>query len=386
MNQSYLFYYIGAALVFILIIAIIYMVWRLQSQNRTKGQEYKDYIKELNYLIDGNLERAVEYFYNSIRIDTENIDAYIKIGDIFRQQNKIEKAIKIHKELLVRQNLNHVTKTEIIRSLVLDFYAAQFYDKALENLNFIFSVEPKNRWAKKQQLIIFEAKKDWENAFRTLKVLAKWENRVEINDQLSLYKVEAAKQKFEINEEKNGRFLLREAIKVDDNCSSAYLELGDSYVREDRLKDAITVWVDFIRKIPSQSYLVFDRLQEVLYTSGSYGEIENILKELNQEFPDNLDIIFTLADIRIRKGDIDSAVDLCKTALEKESNSVLAKMKLIKLYERKEQKEEALKLAVDVADQSIETTSEFMCTICNYKSIEPLWYCPKCRSWKSFNI
>jgi len=386
MNQSYLFYYIGAALVFILIIAIIYMVWRLQSQNRTKGQEYKDYIKALNYLIDGNLERAVEYFYNSIRIDTENIDAYIKIGDIFRQQNKIEKAIKIHKELLVRQNLNHVTKTEIIRSLVLDFYAAQFYDKALENLNFIFSVEPKNRWAKKQQLIIFEAKKDWENAFRTLKVLAKWENRVEINDQLSLYKVEAAKQKFEINEEKNGRFLLREAIKVDDNCSSAYLELGDSYVREDRLKDAITVWVDFIRKIPSQSYLVFDRLQEVLYTSGSYGEIENILKELNQEFPDNLDIIFTLADIRIRKGDIDSAVDLCKTALEKESNSVLAKMKLIKLYERKEQKEEALKLAVDVADQSIETTSEFMCTICNYKSIEPLWYCPKCRSWKSFNI
>ena len=92
MNQSYLFYYFGAALVIILIITVIYMVWRLQNQKRTKGQEYKDYIKALNYLIDGNLERAVEYFHNSIRIDTENIDAYIKIGDIFRQQNKIDRA------------------------------------------------------------------------------------------------------------------------------------------------------------------------------------------------------------------------------------------------------------------------------------------------------
>lgn len=386
MNQSYLFYYLGAVLLIILMFVVILMTWRFRTQRKTKGQELKDYIKALNYLIEGNLTKAIDYFYNSIRQDTSNIDAYIKLGDIFRQQNKIDKAIKIHKELLIRQNLNYVTKTEIVKSLVLDFYAAQLYDKALENLNIIFSVEPKNLWAKNQQLAIYEAKKDWENAYKTLKVLAKWENRKENSTQLSLYKVEEAKRKFEIGEEKNGRILLREAIKIDSYCSAAHIELGDSYVRENRFKDAITIWVDFIREVPKQSYLVFERLQEVLYSIGTYGEIENILKKLNQEFPDNLDIIFTLSDIRIRKGDIDGALELYKTALEKDPNSLLAKMKLIKLYIRNNQKEDALKFAMDVADQSIESIQEFQCTVCNYKSEDPLWHCPKCRSWKSFNI
>lgn len=386
MQQSYLFYYVAIALILIIIVAVIYASFRIRKQKLRNRFEANEYIRALNYLIEGNYSLAVEYFYKAVQKDTENIDAYLKLGDIFRHQKKVEKAIKIHNELLVRRNLDHLTKTEIIRSLTLDYFAAEKYDKALESINSLFAVEPKNVWAKKQQVAIFEAKQDWESAFKALKLLDKWEKQEAVQNQLSLYKVEQAKQKFREKKEKEGRILLREAIKIEANCSAAYIALGDSYVRAERFTDAIKTWVEFVRKVPHQSYLVFDRLQEVLYSMGSYSEIENILQELYQENSKNLDIVFTLADIRARKGELDTAIGLCKSALEIDPGSIQAKLRLVKLYDRKEDKEKALKVAVELAEQSAEVRHDFHCSVCNYHTDEVLWHCPNCGAWNSFDI
>ncbi len=386
MNQTYLFYYFGSGLIIILVLGITYFTVRLNKKKQLKRLESSDYVKALNYLIDGDLSRAIECFYNSVRNDTENIDAYLKLGDIFRQQKKFDKAIKIHRELLVRRNLSYSANAEITQSLVLDYFSIGNYSQALDSLNSIFAVEPKNIWAQNQQLAIYEAEGDWEKAFKALKSLARLENIKNVDDQLSLYKVEEAGQKFKENNEKEGRILLREALKMDPKCSSAHIKLGDSYAREERHTDAIKVWVEFVRNVPNHSYLVFDRLQEVLYSIGSYSEIENILRTLHEEHPENLDILFTLSDIRVRKGDIDSAIDLCESVLEKTPDSMNAKMRLVKLYDRKNEKDKALKIALDSADQSTDSVRTFLCSKCNYNSQIPLWRCPGCKSWKSFNI
>lgn len=386
MNQSYLFYYFGSGLIVILLLGITYYALRLNKKKQQKRLESSDYVKALNYLIDGNLSRAIEYFYNSVRNDTENIDAYLKLGDIFRQQKKVDKAIKIHRELLVRRNLSLSANAEITQSLVLDYFSIGQYSQALDSLNSIFAVDPKNIWAQTQQLAIHEAEGDWEDAFKSLKSLARLENIKNVDDQLSLYKVEQAGQKFKDKNEKEGRILLREALKIDPKCSSAHIELGDSYAREERHTDAIKVWVEFVRNVPKHSYLVFDRLQEVLYSIGSYSEIENILRTLHEEHPENRDIIFTLSDIRVRKGDIESAIDLCESILDRTPDSMNAKMRLVKLYDRKDEKEKALKTALDLADQSTDSVRTFLCSKCNYHSQIPLWRCPECKSWKSFNI
>ncbi len=386
MQQSYLFYYIAIALILIIIVAVIYASFRLRKQKLRNMFETNEYIRALNFLIEGNSSRAVEYFYKAVQKNTENIDAYLKLGDIFRHQKKVEKAIKIHSELLVRRNLDYVTRTEIIRSLTLDYFTAEKYDKALENINSLFAAEPKNVWAKKQQIAIFEAKYDWESAFKAFKLLDKWEKQKAAQNHLSLYKVELAKQKFQEKKEKEGRILLREALKIEANCSAAHIALGDSYVREERFTDAIKTWVEFVREVPRRSYLVFDRLQEVLYSMGSYSEIENILQELYQENLKNLDIVFTLADIRARKGELDIAVGLCKSALEIDAGSTQAKSRLVRLYDRKGDKEKALKAAVELAEQSVEVKHDFHCSVCNYHTDEVLWHCPKCGAWNSFDI
>jgi lipopolysaccharide biosynthesis regulator YciM len=383
MNQSLAFYYVGGAAVLVLILVALLASWVRRRRKKTAGADLF-YIRALNALLDGDRKQAIQYFLESVRANTENVDAYVRLGDIFREDGKYDRAIKIHKELLVRRNIDRVARENVIRSLVKDYQAAGLYDKALEMLNELFSIEPKNEWGKQTQLAIYEAKEDWENAFKTLKTLSKWRKEPAPATRLALYRVKQAQKAMEEGREKEGRVRLREAIKTDPNCSAAYIALGDSYVREGRYTDAVKVWVDFVRKVPRQAYLVFDRLQEILYSIGSYSEIESLLEELHGEYPDIPEVALSLADIKLRKGEVDQAINLCESLLEKVPEALQVRMKLIQLYARKGDKEKALKLADDMAHELLSKPREFECSICHFRTEKMEWHCPKCRSWNSF--
>ena len=383
MNQSLLFYYIGGGVVLLMLIVLVVAVLS-RRRKKEQGEGDAHYIRALNAMLESDLQRAVQEFYEVVKNDTENIDAYVKLGDILRENGQTDRAIKIHRELLVRRNLDRTAREEVIRSLVKDYMKAGLYDRALEQLNRIFSVEPKNLWAKKTQLAIYEAKGDWENAFKVLKTLSKWEKEKDFRGQMALYKVEDARKKFEQNQEKEGRIRLREALKIDPNCAAAHIALGDSYVREERYTDAIKVWMEFVRKVPKQAHLVFDRLQEVLYSVGNYSEIETLLQEVNQEHPEIPEIAFTLSDIKLRKGELNEAVRLCESILERDPQNEQAVAKLVKLYAKQGDPEKALQFAQELADRSLGETASYACRVCHYVSTEPLWRCPKCGAWNSF--
>lgn len=370
----------------IIFLVIIVTILSLRRSKTNTQNDSSDYIKALNAYIEGDIDDAVKLFYRSVNQNTENIDAYIRLGDIFRKQDKIEKAIKIHRELLVRRNLSQDTKKQIYRSLVKDLVKAMYFDKALETVHQIFRIESRNIWAKKQELLIYESKQDWGNAFKTLKHLDRWEKIPKVNSKLALYKVEMASSIFKNLKEKDGRIQLREAIKLDPNCSSGYIFLGDSYVREERYSDAIKIWVDFVKHVPAQSHLVLYRLQEVLFAKGNYSEIENILIDLNEKVPNNIDVSTMLSDLKERKGDLNGAIRQCEGVLDIEPNSQLAKLKLIKLYSKNDNSDLALKTALELADHNNKAQKKYFCSICSYESFNPLWHCPECNSWNSFNL
>jgi len=59
-----------------------------------------------------------------------------------------------------------------------------------------------------------------------------------------------------------------------------------------------------------------------------------------------------------------------------------------------QQKSQPVLLEIDKAKEMVETLFEilpakvedFVCEKCGYKSPEPLWRCPGCEEWNSFNI
>ncbi len=378
-TETYLI--IAGAVVLILLIA--YFVFRRRGRKIDASLEYTT---ALNYLITGDKEAALERLRLAVKQDTHNIDAYLKIGDILREKGFYDRAIKIHRGLLIRQHLKFSQRVDILKSLIEDYKGAKRFDRALVFADQLVTLTRNEKWAEELRLKIQEAAGDWEHAFETRKAIFKGKD--EKNKRiLSLYKVEAGLKLVGEGKEHDARLKFREAIKLDNTCPPAYLYLSDSYVRENRHNDALTELKRFISQVPDKAHLAFQRIRDVLFHIGSYGELESIFRKLLDKNPTNEKARFALADIYERKGELQRAIELCHDYLEKNPNSLLAKRYLVKFLPRIGKNDEALKYAEDLVDELFEQREKsYTCNNCGYVSDTPRWHCPQCQEWDTFSV
>ena len=136
---------------------------------------------------------------------------------------------------------------------------------------------------------------------------------------------------------------------------------------------------------PDLAYLAFDRIKDILFHIGSFGEIETIFNSLLEKNSENEPIKLALADVYERKGKIEKAINLCYETLDKNPKSQNARFYLAKFLPRINKKDEALKFALDlIRDSCNKRENDFTCQKCGYRSNVPLWRCPDCYEWNTF--
>jgi len=74
---------------------------RIRRQKR-KLRFSNDYFQGLNYLLNDEQDKALEIFIQLVESDWETIDTSLTLGEIFRRQGEIDKAIQLHQTLLAR--------------------------------------------------------------------------------------------------------------------------------------------------------------------------------------------------------------------------------------------------------------------------------------------
>ncbi len=370
-------------IIIILLVAVGVLIF-LVKRPKKKGDVLQDYTAALNYLIAGDTDAALKKLRETVDRDTSNIDAYLKIGDILRDQGAPARAVKIHRGLLVRRNLDFLQKIGILKSLIKDYRELKNYERAIQVADSLIELTHNEVWAQEIRLKLYEIAGRWDEAFESLKNMQKRQANKD-KELLALYKVQSGLKDIENGEEREGRLKFREAIKLDKGCPPAYLYLSDSYIRQSRDNDALTELKKFIKEAPEQAYLAFGRIEDILFRIGNFGEVEHIFEELLEKNPKNEPIRFALIDIYERKGEIQQGIDLCYSALEINPASNHAKHYLAKLLPRIGQTEKALQYALDAVNTLCQDTdSQFECKNCGYQSKEPLWHCPSCHEWDTF--
>jgi lipopolysaccharide biosynthesis regulator YciM len=362
----------------VVITLAVFVAWI--TRKRRKPASKTPYVDALHLLLDGRRDDALEQLKKTVRADTENIMAYIKLGDIFRDKGYPIRASKIHRNLLLRTTLTGEQTEETLFHLILDYRAADMIDKAVEMAERLMQKNKKNIEIRKLLLDLYEEKKDWDKAFFMRQGINKW---IKGSDQaiLALYKVNAGRDLTGRGSEHQGRIRFREAIKLDRACAPAVMELGDSYVREKRLDDALKVWKDYTGRMPHQAHFLLDRLNDVLYSLGRYSELEPICEQIIRSKPALL-----LRDVNEFKvgagmGRLSEALDLARHVVEAFSDSARGRWTLVRLLGRAEKSGEALDTALSLLSQETERTMEYRCVQCGRGSKSPFWRCPDCRRW-----
>ncbi|MFQ6003554.1 MAG: tetratricopeptide repeat protein [Candidatus Zixiibacteriota bacterium] len=372
-------------IIVIIIIFFVIMFFRSKAK-RGKGKvSPKLYTDALKALLAGDEELAFQRFKDVARGDPENVDAYLKLGDLFRKRKKLDKAIQIHRELTLRPSLYPEEKTEIWKSLAEDYIASQNHEKAISVLEDLHRADGDDQWVNSKLISEYEETERWEEAFELKKKLSKHKDD-EANKVLALYKVFWGKARADRNEFHKARVAYKEALNYDETCIPAYIYLGEAYYRDGRLDDAIEYWKKLLDVVPSAGYLVFDKLEKTLFELGQYGEIAEIYERIASKNPKNIYALSSLANIYEKKGMIELAIEKYRQILDIDPNFLPSKLSLIKIYQEKGWKEQSIDLLDSLIEELPPGRKEFVCNQCEYKSTEALWKCPRCKRLNSFDI
>jgi len=368
------------AVIALILVYFFYDRYRKEKKGKTDPEVY---IEGLKAQLDGREEMAFTKFRDVVAEDSDNIDAYVRIGDILRKYGKPDKAYQVHKDLTLRHGLSDETQKRVLKSLAEDFVDLKDTESAVAALREMMSLDNHDRWTLEKLLDVYCRAENWDAALETKEALLKLEG-VKSKSGLAIYKFLQGLNLFEDKEYHKSRVIFKEAINLNTGCTPAYIYIGDSYVAENRLEDAVNIWRKMIKAVPDEAHLVLGRLKKALFDLGNFGEISTICTDILASSPKNLHARLTLADYHHKKGDNDLAVEYYTTAMEEHPDSYIPVLDLAKLYLSTGAQKELSRLIKKLEESREIIEQEFHCSRCGYKTSSKKWLCPSCKAVDSF--
>ena len=379
---------IDSRLIFQLLIPIIVggvllflWVWG-GKRKRLKKSLSSPYTEALSALINGDKIKAMNKLRQVVKLDTDNLDAYLKLGDIYRDFGNNLQALRVHQSLTVRKSLTNYQKLSIWKSLLQDHRLLKEWNEAIKYSGMITELDRNNVWARKELLEIYKEKGDWDGAVEAAKSIQKQEKKKNV-ETLALYQIQQGLEYRKKGEERDARIRFKRALKTSINCAAAHYFIGVSYLSEGRKKDAVESWRKFVKTDPKHAYLVFDELEEVLYDLGNFEQSEKIYQEILDLDDGNVSALVALSDLNERKGNREESIRMLRRAINKDNSSLRAKAYLIQMLLGPDASDEIREIIQSLI-QSTRRSRKFDCRSCGYHSETPLWICPDCLNENTF--
>ena len=321
------------------------------------------YAEGLDMLVSGKRISAYKNFKNIIDEDSNNIKAYLRLGQILREGGNPIKALKIHNSLLLRKKMTIYEMIELHKNIALNYYSLENLDKSILEAEKILKIEKDNEWAIHHLISLYKKNNDWMKATEYLKLYFNVVGKRD-NHKLALYKIQNARIEIDNNNFDKAREILERALNIEDNLAIAYYYLGKTYSKEssliydkaveleknglnsitdkdnynqyisdakEKLSKSIPMWIHYLEINPQQSWFVIPLLKDALFSLDRYSELEDIFYKLSEKFPDSIEILAALADYYSNKGNLDKAIDIIEKALSQNKNSILVKLIKFKL-------------------------------------------------------
>src|ERR1044071_8084205 len=92
----------------------------------------KSYFRGLNFLLNEQPDQAIEAFIEVVKVDPQTIELHFALGSLFRRRGEVERAIRMHQNLVERDDLQQQQKLDALNEIAQDYLKAGLLDRAEE--------------------------------------------------------------------------------------------------------------------------------------------------------------------------------------------------------------------------------------------------------------
>src|SRR6185437_9888897 len=102
-----------------------------QKSNRLQKLNLpRDYLVGLNFLLNEEPDKAVDVFIKMLEVDSDTVETHLAVGKLFRRRGEVDRAIRIHQNLIARPQLDKVYREQSLFELGQDYFSAGVLDRA----------------------------------------------------------------------------------------------------------------------------------------------------------------------------------------------------------------------------------------------------------------
>jgi len=343
----------------------------------------KEYFKGLNFLLNEEPDKAIEVFIKALEVDSETVELHLALGGLFRRKGQVDRATRIHQNLIARPSLTDDQRMQAIHELANDYYKAGWLDRAEDLFTELKDSAAYRVLAIKGLVRIYEQEKEWQKAIDVLKLLKK-ADRSEVSKQVAHYYCELAELSIKIGDHQIARQHLRNARSEHPSIARGLLLRGDLRSAEGDHRGARELWLSLAKSHPNFAEQIVTKMIQSFAASGDSSELKNFL--LNQSaVPRNADA-FGLWQKSIEEllGESDAISHILETSQHDGMSASLAEYLCDALGRNMLDDQCRADLLIKMLGRAKTKKIEYTCIGCGFDTKAMYWFCPNCGRWESF--
>jgi lipopolysaccharide assembly protein B len=354
--------------------------------DRRRLRETPHYMLGLNFLVDNQVDQAIEELTQATSTDTDALEIQMILGNLYRQKGQVSRAINVHQSLLQKPDLTRLEHAYVLLCLGLDFRHAGFIDRALEAFQEVVQLDPKNRYAYVNLQKLYEEQHQFPEALQVREQIARIDAGRNAEDQqiLGFLRSEIGAAQERAGDTAAAVRTYGEAIGVDSRTAPAYLNLGDLREREGNLPAAIATWEQMVDAVPDRAYLAFDRLARAYVTLGAPRRFAELCERVIERNPLDWRARLALSRHRAAAGDHRGAFELLLEALPQNPHALALHQEAWQVLSALDLDATLVRRYMALTRDAVFYLDPHVCRRCRYRSTELLWQCPQCHEWNTF--
>jgi lipopolysaccharide biosynthesis regulator YciM len=338
------------------------------------------YLRGFRYLLEEQPDRAVEAFTRSGDLDEETLETHFALGQLFRRRGEVERAIRVHRDLMGRRNLSSEQRDQAKFALAGDYLSAGLFDRA-EALLTELRGAPRHRVDALRQLIrLSELTREWDRAIDLYAELEKADRSAARPGAIAHYCCELAEQAVRDTDLPRAARMLQKAEQVVPETARVWLARGALAEASGDAETAVRCYRRVVDKEPALLVDVLPRLWKACNAAGLPARFAELVREFLQQDP-RAGRAVALASIL--EPSLDDPVALqCLWNFLQEDRTLTILIDVDRLRQAQDtERQQALERVRGALRALAMTGRSYLCLECGYRSMTLQWQCPSCRAW-----
>jgi lipopolysaccharide biosynthesis regulator YciM len=340
------------------------------------------YFRGLNFLLNEQPDKAIESFLQVAKENPQTVELQFALGSLFRRRGEVDRSIRMHQDLVNREDLSPEQRREASMELAQDYFKAGLLEHAEQVLTRMAAADPSAE-VHGHLLDIYIQEKDWEKAIdaaKKLEVSAKRNYQKEIANYYCELATTAQVHGSRADAEAN----LRHALAANRKCVRANLLRGEWLAREGKHGEAIDAWKAIESQDPAYFGLVAEGMLESYKALGRLGEGLTLLRGLQHRYP-GLDLLTAVYQATAEHEGDEAAWRFVRDEVRRNPTLVgLDRLIDAELVRAPPERRQDLQLMKNLVHSHAQALAVYLCANCGFKARQFFWQCPACGGWETF--